>query len=138
MFNSWKFFSCICSNGEMFDSDKKYSKSFRNTENKKFVNFLPVSHINFLGVRQGKNSDCSQLYCTHDLILSYILYTTVNIFSFYTTVCRWLAAGRSLSLGTPNSSTDKIDRQYIYMYIYNWQIMERGVKGKLRDFLHVS
>ena len=66
----------------MFDSDKKFSKSFRNTENKKSVNFLPVSHIHFLGVRQGKNSDCSPLYCTHDCILSYILYTTVNIFPF--------------------------------------------------------
>jgi hypothetical protein len=37
-------------------------------------------------------------------------------------VCQWLTAGRWFSSGTPVSSTNKADA------IYNWSIVESGVK----------
>jgi hypothetical protein len=81
VYSSGKFFSWTSCNSETFNSDKESLKSFRKGENKMRYRISPCLTQD-RGVRQGQIWLFTKLYWTHYFMLSYILYTTFNIFPF--------------------------------------------------------
>ena len=70
-------------------------------------------------------------YLCNQCLSSLLLWVRIPLRARCTTlcdkVCQWLAAGQWFSLGTPVSSTNKIDA--LHIHFCNWNIVESGVNS---------